>query len=80
MFGYGSLPAEEAGVECRLHDHGLGWDVAMDNREIVPGYKVYVDPDTGLRPEVEVAFVSITPEPGTSVDGLAFPVSDEKLA
>ena len=80
VFGYGSLPAEEAGVECRLHDHELGWDVAMDNREIVPGYKVYVDARTGLRPEVEVAFLSITPEPGASVDGLAFPVSDEKLA
>ena len=47
VFGYGSLPAEEVGVECRLHDHGRGWDVAMDNREIVPGYKVYVDPETG---------------------------------
>jgi hypothetical protein len=80
VFGYGSLPAEEEGVECRLHDHGLGWDVAMDNRELVPGYKVYVEPHTGLRPAVEVAFLSITPEPGASVEGLAFPVSDERLA
>ena len=80
MFGYGSLPAEEAGVACRLHDHGLDWDVAMDNREVVPGYKVYVDPETGMRPAVEVAYLSITPEPGASVDGVAFPVSDEKLA
>ncbi len=80
VFGYGSLPAEEVGVECRLHDHGLGWEVAMDNREVVPGYKVYVDPQTGTRPAVEVAYLSITPEPGASVDGIAFPVSDEMLA
>jgi hypothetical protein len=79
VFGYGSLPAEEVGVECRLHDHGLGWDVAMDNREVVPGYKVYVDPQTGIRPAVEVAYLSITPEPGASVDGVAFPVSDARL-
>lgn len=80
VFGYGSLPAEAAGVECRLDDYDLGWDVAMDNREIVPGYKVYVDPSTGVRPAVEVAYLSITPEPGASVEGVAFPVSDERLA
>ena len=80
MFGYGSLSAEETGVACRLHDHALGWDVAMDNREVVPGYKVYLDPSTGTRPEVEIAYLSITPEPGKSVDGVAFPVSDEELA
>ena len=79
MFGYGSLPAEEDGVECRLHDHGLGWEVAMDNREVIPGYKVYVEPATGDRPAVEVAYLSITPQPGASVEGVAFPVSDEKL-
>ena len=80
MFGYGSLPAETVGIECRLHDYGLGWDVAMDNREVVPGYKVYVDPSSGTRPEVEVAYLSITPEPGASVEGIAFPVSDDELA
>ena len=80
MFGYGSLPAEEGGVPCRLRDHRRGWDVAMDNRETIPGYKVYVDPDTGERPPVHVAYLSITPEPGEHVDGYAFPVSDEQLA
>ena len=49
MFGYGSLPAEEGGVPCRLRDHRRGWDVAMDNRETVPGYKVYVDPAKAAR-------------------------------
>jgi cation transport regulator ChaC len=80
VFGYGSLPAERGGLPCRLHDHALGWDVAMDNREVVPGYKVYLDPHTGRRPAVEVAYLSITPEPGAGVDGVAFPVTDEQLA
>jgi Gamma-glutamyl cyclotransferase, AIG2-like len=80
VFGYGSLPADEAGVECCLHDHGLGWEVAMDNREVIAGYKVYVDPHTGVRPAVEVAYLSITPQAGASVDGIAIPVDDAKLA
>ena len=80
MFGYGSLPAEEGGVPCRLRDHRRGWDVAMDNRETVPGYKVYVDPATGERPAVHVAYLSITPHPGKHVDGYAFPVTDDDLA
>jgi cation transport regulator ChaC len=80
VFGYGSLPAEEGGIPCRLRDHRRGWDVAMDNREVVPGYKVYVDPDSGERPPVHVAYLSITPERGEHVDGYAFPVNDEELA
>jgi hypothetical protein len=80
VFGYGSLPAEEGGVPCRLRDHRRGWDVAMDNRETVPGYKVYVDPTTGERPAVHVAYLSITPHPGEHVDGYAFPVTDAELA
>ena len=80
MFGYGSLPAEEGGIPCRLRDHRRGWDVAMDNREVIPGYKVYVDPATGERPPVHVAYLSITPHAGEHVDGYAFPVDDEELA
>jgi cation transport regulator ChaC len=80
VFGYGSLIAEASGVECRLRDHDLGWEVAMDNREVIPGYKVYLDPETGERPPVEVAYLSITPQPGASVEGVAFPVTDEQLA
>jgi gamma-glutamylcyclotransferase (GGCT)/AIG2-like uncharacterized protein YtfP len=79
VFGYGSLPAAEGGVPCRLRDHRRGWEVAMDNRETIPGYKVYVDPETGERPPVHVAYLSITPHPGEHVDGYAFPVDDEQL-
>jgi cation transport regulator ChaC len=80
VFGYGSLPAEKGGVPCRLRDHRCHWGVAMDNREAIPGYKVYVDPDTGERPAVEVAYLSIDAEDGATVDGVAFPVTDEELA
>jgi cation transport regulator ChaC len=80
VFGYGSLPAERAGVPCRLRDHRRHWGVAMDNRETIPGYKVYLDPDTGERPAVEVAYLSIAPEPGESVGGIAFEVSGAELA
>ena len=80
MFGYGSLPAEQGGIPCRLRDHRRGWDVAMDNRETIPGYKFYVDPATGERPPVHVAYLSITPHPGEHVDGYAFLVTDEQLA
>jgi gamma-glutamylcyclotransferase (GGCT)/AIG2-like uncharacterized protein YtfP len=80
VFGYGSLPAEEGGVPCRLRDHRRHWGVAMDNRETIPGYKIYVDPETGERPPVHVAYLTITPEPGGHVDGYAFTVTDEELA
>ena len=39
VFGYGSLPAGRTGVACVLRDHRRGWDVDMDNREAIPGYK-----------------------------------------
>ena len=80
VFGYGSLPAERGGTGCRLRDHRRDWDVAMDNRETIPGYKVYVDPQTGEQPPVHVAYLSIAPAPGEYVDGVAFAVTDEQLA
>jgi cation transport regulator ChaC len=80
LFGYGSLPAERTGVACRLRDHRCHWGVAMDNRKVIPGYKVYLDGDTGERPAVEVAYLSITPAPGESVDGVAFEVAEDELA
>ncbi len=80
VFGYGSLPAERGGTPCRLRDHRRDWDVAMDNRVVIPGYKVYLDPDTGERPPVHVAYLSIAPAAGESVDGIAFAVTDAELA
>ena len=81
VFAYGSLVGlEPAGRPCVLRDHARGWDVAMDNRETIPGYKFYVDAETGERPAVYVAFLAIRSEPGASVSGEVFAVDDEQLA
>lgn len=80
VFGYGSLtPGDGAGVLCVLHDHRRAWDVAMNNGVTVPGYKYYLDAETGERPVVFVAFLSIRPEPGATVNGVAFPVDPDDL-
>jgi gamma-glutamylcyclotransferase (GGCT)/AIG2-like uncharacterized protein YtfP len=79
VFAYGSV-ARIAERPCVLRDHRLGWGVAMDNRRTIPGYKYYVDPETGERPAVYVAFLSIWPEPGAQVRGVAFEVDDAALA
>jgi hypothetical protein len=63
-----------------LRDHRRGWRVAMDNRRTIPGYKFYVDPETGERPAVYVAFLCIWPEPGASVEGVLLDVDDDGLA
>jgi cation transport regulator ChaC len=67
-------------VSCILREHRRSWDVAMDNRESIPGYKFYVDPETGERPAVYVAYLSIRPSPGDHVSGFAFAVTDEEVA
>jgi hypothetical protein len=63
-----------------LRDHRRSWGVAMDNRRTIPGYKFYVDPETGERPEVYVAFLCIWHEPGASVEGVLLQVDDDGLA
>ena len=80
VFGYGSLLADRHGAPCRLRDHRRDWDVAMDNRETIPGYKVYLDPETGEQPPLHVAYLSIVPAAGECVEGIAFAVTDEELA
>jgi hypothetical protein len=80
VFGYGSLAAQVGGRAFVLGDHRRGWGVAMDNRRTIPGYKFYVDPETGERPAVFVTFVCIWPEPGASVEGVVFEIDDDGLA
>jgi hypothetical protein len=79
VFAYGTLRDGARGTPCTLRDHRRGWGVAMDNRETIPGYKYYLDEDGG-RPGVYVAFLSIWPEPGATVDGVAFAVDAAMLA
>jgi cation transport regulator ChaC len=78
VFGYGSL-AGRTGVPAELTGHVRRFGVAMDNRVEIPGYKVYVDPQTGERPRAHVAFLDIVPEPGGTVNGLLFEVSEDEL-
>ena len=80
VFAYASLLGLAPAGPCVLRDHARGWDVAMDNRETIPGYKFYVDPETGERPPVYVAFIAIRPEPGATVAGEVFAVDDGALA
>jgi cation transport regulator ChaC len=80
VFGYGSLLNDRRGEPCRLEGHRRCWDVAMDNRDTVPGYKVYVDPETGEQPAVHVAYLSISPHPRAHVNGVALEISEEELA
>ena len=79
VFGYGSLLRYEGGISCHLLGHRRAWNVAMDNRRTIPGYKFYVDPDTGECPAVHVAFLNIYPAAGGRVNGFAFPVTAEVL-
>jgi len=79
VFGYGSLLRLAGGIPCRLLGHRRAWNVAMDNRRTIPGYKYYVDPETGERPAVHVAFLNIYPAPEEGVNGIAFPVAPEAL-
>jgi hypothetical protein len=44
----------------------------MDNTRDLPGYKYYVDPQTGERPAVYVAYVDLVPDPTAAVDGVVF--------
>ncbi|MDQ3677015.1 MAG: gamma-glutamylcyclotransferase [Actinomycetota bacterium] len=81
VFGYGSLvDGPEAQIECRLDGYRRRWTVAMDNSVDLPGYKYFVDPDTGERPHVFVTFLNIEPDASSAVNGIAVPVSDATLA
>lgn len=73
IFGYGSL-VDIGRLSEFLNNHGLAlgsyyyrtitgwrrsWSVAMDNREVVKGYKYYLNRATGTQPDVYVAFLNI---------------------
>jgi gamma-glutamylcyclotransferase (GGCT)/AIG2-like uncharacterized protein YtfP len=51
----------------------------MDNTRDLPGYKYYVDPETGERPAIYVAYVDLAPDPQSSVTGTVFPVDAPAL-
>lgn len=90
VFGFGSLAGEtsdsdkvaldpRAAVLAQLPGFRRIWGVAMDNTVDIPGYKSYRDVN-GERPAVMVAFLDITPDVGTTVEGVCQPVTAQQLA
>jgi hypothetical protein len=45
----------------------------MDNSRDLPGYKYFVDAQTGERPDVMVAFLDLVEDPAASVNGVLVP-------
>jgi cation transport regulator ChaC len=91
VFGYGSLlrgyGPEVAGRNAarptrariaHLRGYRRAWNVAMDNRIDLPGYKFYLDP-LGERPSVFVTFLNVIPSSHGGVNGVLFPVTSEDL-
>ena len=79
LFAYGSLGHDRGGAPARLEGRRRAWGVAMDNRVIIPGYKVWLDPRDGRRPAVHVLFLDLEEAPGHAVDGVLLPVVPEEL-
>jgi dephospho-CoA kinase len=82
VFGYASLVAldEPAAVPGRLRGYRRHWGVAMDNWEGGDAVKHYLDPETGERPRIRVAYLDLYKHPDTTVNGVALPADAERLA
>jgi hypothetical protein len=88
VFAYGSLvqdrglgdaraggPVASAPLrEACLREHRRTWGVAMENLVSLPGYKYYLDPADGSRPEVFVTFLDLAEDSGAQVNGVLLPV------
>jgi cation transport regulator ChaC len=84
VFAYGSLvrdlaPGAGRARRAHLRDHRRAWNVAMDNAVTLPGYKYYLDPEDGSRPQVFVTFLNLVPAPGDRVNGMLVPVGAQEL-
>jgi gamma-glutamylcyclotransferase (GGCT)/AIG2-like uncharacterized protein YtfP len=80
VFAYGSLARDHGGRPARLRGVRRAWGVAMDNRHVIPGYKVWLDPADGTRPPVHVVFLDLVPAARAAVAGVLLPVSRAALA
>jgi hypothetical protein len=83
LFAYGSLAHDLAASgppPARLRGARRTWGVAMDNRRLIPGYKVWLDPEDGSRPAVHVAFLDLADDREATVAGLCLPMTPESLA
>lgn len=90
VFGYGSLvelaEAVSVGGEAvqpvpgRLSGFHRHWGAAMNNWEATELEKHFVDPETGERPRIRVAYLDIEERSGATVNGLAIPADARRLA
>lgn len=90
VFGYASLVADArslsvageavAPVAGRLYGFRRLWGAAMNNWEKGEGEKHFVEPGSGAKPRVRVAYLDIEPAAGETVNGLAIPVDAPLLA
>jgi cation transport regulator ChaC len=91
VFGYGSLlrgygpeVADRNAVRptrgrvAHLRGYRRAWNVAMDNRIDLPGYKFYLGP-LGERPSVFVTFLNLIPSSHRGVSGVLFPATSQDL-
>jgi cation transport regulator ChaC len=82
VFGYGSLVALEDAEAApgRLRGYRRFWGAAMNNWEGGDAVKHFLDPTTGERPRVRVAYLDVYERSGSAVNGLALPVDAARLA
>jgi hypothetical protein len=88
IFGYASLVAlraaysddvEDAPQPGRLRGYRRHWGAAMENWEGGESAKHFLDPETGERPRIRVAYLDIYERAGSAVNGLALPVDAKRL-
>jgi hypothetical protein len=90
VFGYASLvglreafaadEVEHEPIACHLHGFRRNWGAAMDNWDAANDHKYFVEPSTGERPHLRVAYLDVEPSEGSAVNGLAIPVDAARLA
>jgi hypothetical protein len=89
VFGYASLAdldeplladgVEHAPLAGRLLGFRRRWGVAMNNWEGGQAVKHFVDPETGERPRIRVAYLDLREADGEETNGLALPVDADRL-
>jgi hypothetical protein len=67
-------------VPGRLRGFRRLWGAAMNNWEAANDHKHFVDPETGERPRIRVAYLDIEPNERRAINGLAIPVDATRLA
>jgi len=82
VFGYASLVELNGpgAVRGRLRGYRRHWGVAMNNWEGGDAVKHFLDPETGERPRIRVAYLDLHERPGSAVNGLALPVDAKRLS